>query len=112
MRKPPTIDDVAGALGMHKSTVSKALSGKGSLSTVTRDRVRRAARELGCEPSLLAQRLAGGYRTSSVCLFSGTLDLGLATQKIRLIQQDLNDDHGPRGTGGTRQRCAAGGVMP
>ncbi|HVK04559.1 MAG TPA: LacI family DNA-binding transcriptional regulator [Armatimonadaceae bacterium] len=90
MRKPPTIDDVALALGMHKSTVSKALSDKGNISHATKVRVREAARELGYEPNPLAQRLANGYRNPMVYIFSGTLDVGVATQKIRLIQQELN----------------------
>jgi DNA-binding LacI/PurR family transcriptional regulator len=89
MRKPPTIDDVAVALGMHKSTVSKALSGTGNVSTRTRARVRTTALELGYEPNPVAQRLANGYRNPTVYIFSGSLDLGLTTQKIRLIQKDL-----------------------
>ncbi len=89
MRKPPTIDDVAVALGMHKSTVSKALSGTGNVSLRTRARVRSTATELGYEPNPVAQRLANGYRNPTVYIFSGSLDLGLTTQKIRLIQQQL-----------------------
>jgi Transcriptional regulators len=90
MPKTPTIDDLAVALGMHKSTVSKALSGKGNISRDTRARVRDAARALGYEPNPLAQRLASGFRNPTVHIFSGTLDLGMATQKIRLIQQALS----------------------
>lgn len=90
MRKPPTIHDVAEALGMHKSTVSLALSGKGTISAATRDRVRNVASQLGYEPSAVAQRLAHGLRNTSVCLFSGVLDVGLATEKILLIQQELS----------------------
>ncbi len=91
MRKPPTIHDVAGALGMHKSTVSLALSGKGNLSAATRQRVLTVARELGYEPNPLAQRLAHGHSNSLVCVFSGTLDVGLATEKILLIQRALDE---------------------
>lgn len=78
MRKPPTIHDVAGALGMAKSTVSLALSGKGTLSEATRARV-----------LSVAQRLANGHQNHLVCLFSGVLDVGLATEKILLIQKEL-----------------------
>lgn len=91
MVKQPTIDDVAVALGMHKSTVSKALSGKGNVSSLTQARVRTAARELGYEPNPLAQRLATGYRNPLVYVVSATLDVGLSTQKIRLIQKALLD---------------------
>src|SRR5579862_4591770 len=91
MPKPPTIHDVAGALGLHKSTVSLALSGKGNLSTATRQRVLAAARELGYEPNPLAQRLARGHRNATVAIFSGLLDVGLTTEKILLIQKALSE---------------------
>jgi LacI family transcriptional regulator len=87
--KPPTLKDVAGALGMHKSTVSLALSGKGTISPVTRQRVLAVARELGYEPNLLAQRLAHGMGATTVCIYSGVLDVGLATEKILLVQKAL-----------------------
>lgn len=85
----PTIHDVAEALGMHKSTVSVAFSGKGNLSAATRNRVLQVAKELGYEPNPLAQRLANGISNSLICLFSGILDVGLATEKILLIQKEL-----------------------
>jgi LacI family transcriptional regulator len=89
IRKPTTLQDVAGALGMHKSTVSLALSGKGTISADTRRRVLSVAQELGYEPNLLAQRLAHGQGTTMVCIFSGVLDVGLATEKILLVQKAL-----------------------
>ena len=89
-QKPITIHDVAGALGMHKSTVSLAFSGKGNLSAATRERVLTAARELGYEPNPLAQRLAHGGSNNVVYIFSGVLDVGLATEKILIIQRELN----------------------
>ena len=82
--------DLAGALGMHKSTVSLALSGKGTISPETRQRVMEAARELGYQPNLLAQRLAHGQGSATVCIFSGVLDVGLTTEKILLVQKALN----------------------
>ncbi|HEX8549992.1 MAG TPA: LacI family DNA-binding transcriptional regulator [Abditibacteriaceae bacterium] len=89
--KHPTIHDVAEALGMHKSTVSVAFSGKGNLSVATRNKVLQVARELGYEPNPLAQRLANGVSNSLICLFSGVLDVGLATEKILLIQKELTE---------------------
>lgn len=91
MRKPATLQDVAGRLGMHKSTVSLALSGKGTISAETRKRVVSVARELGYQPNLLAQRLARGQGNTMVCLFSGVLDVGLTTEKILLVQRALNE---------------------
>lgn len=88
-RRTPTIHDVAAALGMHKSTVSLALSGKGNVAVATRARVARMAQEMGYEPNPLAQRLANGVNNSLVCLCSGGLDVGLTTEKILLIQKEL-----------------------
>ncbi|MDQ1215241.1 LacI family DNA-binding transcriptional regulator [Microbacterium arborescens] len=53
------IDEVAAAAGVSISTVSYALSGKRSISPETRQRVERAARELGYEPHAGARALAG-----------------------------------------------------
>lgn len=90
MTRPTTIHDVAGVLGMHKSTVSLALSGKGNVSVQTRARVLAAAQELGYEPNPFAQRLAHGYRNPSVAIFSGLLDIGMATEKILRIQKEMS----------------------
>lgn len=89
-RGPVTIQDVADELGMHKSSVSLALSGKGNLAAATRDRVASVARAMGYEPNPLAQRLSYGVNNSVVYIFSGVLDVGLATEKILLIQRHLN----------------------
>src|SRR5207248_1297952 len=43
----------------------------------------------GYEPNPLAQRLAHGHRNATVAIFSGVLDVGLATEKILLIQKAL-----------------------
>jgi LacI family transcriptional regulator len=90
MKRPTTLKDVAVALGMHKSTVSLALSGKGTISAETRLRVRRVAQELGYAPNALAQRLAKGVEVATVYVISGALDRGLAIEKILLIQQALS----------------------
>ena len=50
-----------------------------------------AAREMGYEPNPLAQRLATGVGTNLVALCSGLLDVGLATEKILLIQKALTN---------------------
>jgi DNA-binding LacI/PurR family transcriptional regulator len=88
-RRTITIHDVAAELGMHKSTVSLALSGKGNVSKATRERVAKVAQEMGYQPNPLAQRLANGVNNSMVCLCSGGLDVGLTTEKILLIQKEL-----------------------
>lgn len=61
----PGIDEVARAAGVSTATVSRALSGAGHVSPATRERVRRAARELGYVVSSSASGLATG-RTRNV----------------------------------------------
>lgn len=91
MNKPPTIHDVASALGMHTSTVSMALSGKGTISARTRERVIAVARQMDYQPNALAQRLARGVDHPTVGLICGVLDVGLATEKVLLIQKALTE---------------------
>jgi DNA-binding LacI/PurR family transcriptional regulator len=55
-----TLADVALAAGVSASTASRALAGVSVVATATRDRVRRAAAELGYEPNLAARQLATG----------------------------------------------------
>ncbi|GGX51165.1 LacI family DNA-binding transcriptional regulator [Streptomyces fructofermentans] len=61
MTTPPrvTIKDVAARAGVSKGAVSLAFNQKPGLSGTTRDRIFRAARELGWEPNLAARSLAG-----------------------------------------------------
>ncbi len=54
------IDDVARAAGVSTATVSRALSGRGPVSTATRERVLVAAEELGYVVSAAASTLATG----------------------------------------------------
>jgi DNA-binding LacI/PurR family transcriptional regulator len=53
----PTIREVADAAGVSRSTVSRALSGRGYVAPPVRDRVRQAARELGYVPDATARHL-------------------------------------------------------
>lgn len=53
-----TIDDVARELGVSKSTVSRAISGKGRIGTQTRERVMRFIKEHDYRPNVVAQGLA------------------------------------------------------
>lgn len=89
VKRPPNIHDLAAALGMHKSTVSLGLSGKGNVSQKTRAIIRAKAREMGYEPNPLAQRLATNTGNKQVMLCARTLDVGVTTEKLLLIQQKL-----------------------
>lgn len=87
--KPVTIQDIADTLGIHKSTVSNALAGKGRLAEATRTRIISLAEELGYEPDPLAQRLAARNKSKMVCLCTGSLDPGRGTEKVAYIQGAL-----------------------
>lgn len=85
-----TLEGLASALGMSRSSVSRAFTGNGRIAPQTREKVLQAARELGYQPNLHAQRLAGGRCQNTIGLFSLGLDYGVTTQKIKLIQQLLS----------------------
>ena len=58
MGKNITIADVAEELGVSKTTVSRAMSGKGRISEATRQRVKAYMEEKNYKPNIIAQGLA------------------------------------------------------
>ncbi len=58
MKGAATQKEVAKAAGVTAGLVSLAMSGKGRMSTGTRERIREIAREMGYQPSLTAQKMA------------------------------------------------------
>ncbi len=58
MNSKKTIDDIASELGLSKSTVSRAISGKGRISPETTERVRAYIRKHNYKPNAVAQGLA------------------------------------------------------
>lgn len=54
----PTLADLAAAAGVARSTASMCISGKGTISQSTRERVRRVAREIGYVPDPLLGAIA------------------------------------------------------
>ncbi len=58
--QPTSLKALAAHLGLTVSTVSRALNGYSDISPVTRERVRRAADELGYRPNQTARRLSIG----------------------------------------------------
>jgi LacI family repressor for deo operon, udp, cdd, tsx, nupC, and nupG len=56
-RRSPTIDDIASLAGVSASTVSRSLSGLGRISDETREKVARAAKDLGYQANRHARSL-------------------------------------------------------
>ena len=56
--KKVTIDDIARELNVSKTTVSRAISGKGRISAVTRERVMEYIRAANYKPNVIAKGLA------------------------------------------------------
>ena len=66
-QQPLTISDVAEALGMSKTTVSRAISGKGRVSDETRALVQSYIKEHNYRPTAVARGLAQN-RTYNIAL--------------------------------------------
>ncbi|WP_110589485.1 LacI family DNA-binding transcriptional regulator [Microbacterium suaedae] len=82
------IAEVARAAGVSNATVSRALSGRGSVSPATRERVIEAASELGYVVSQAASTLASG-RNRNVGLVLPFLDKWFFTQVLAGAQERL-----------------------
>ena len=61
-----TIADVADALGVSKTTVSRAISGKGRIGEATRNKVLEFIKEYDYKPNVIAQSLAQ-QKTFNIC---------------------------------------------
>lgn len=77
--KKTQLEDVATALGLSKSTVSRAISGKGRISSETRERVLECIKELNYRPNIIAKSLSE----------SRTYNIGV------VIPMDQNDAEAP-----------------
>ena len=64
-----TIQDVAERVGVTKTTVSHAISGKRPVAPETRERILAAMRELNFHPNPIARRLAGGWGRSIALVY-------------------------------------------
>lgn len=64
-----TIDDIAEDLGVSKTTVSRAMSGKGRISESTRQKIREYAAQKGYKPNVQARGLAQ-RRTYNIAVVS------------------------------------------
>ena len=100
---PARIVDVAALAGVSAGTASKALNGTGQLRAETRDRVRRAAEQLGFTPDSLGRGLSSGrsytvglITTDSFGRFSIPVMLGaenaLGAGEMSVLLCDSRDD--------------------
>ena len=65
-RQNINISEIASALGVSKTTVSRALSGKGRISAGTRERVKRYIEEHNYRPNVMSKRFAD--KTNNIAL--------------------------------------------
>lgn len=82
------IAEVAARAGVSKATASRALSGAGYVSDATRERVRRAADDLGYVPSAGAVSLATG-RTQTIGVVMPYVNRWFFAEVLEGIQQSL-----------------------
>lgn len=83
-----SIDDVARAAGVSTATVSRAMSGRGAVSDASREKVQRAAAELGYVASATAASLASG-RSSNIGILTPYIDRWYFSEVIRGAQEEL-----------------------
>lgn len=89
-KKNITIADVADALGVSRTTVSRAISGKGRIGKETRERVLDYIREHNYKPNVIAKSLAQS-KTYNLCVVMpgdyGVVDLTFFQQCLFGIQE-------------------------
>ena len=71
-----TIDDIAEALGVSKTTVSRAISGKGRISRATTERILTYINEHNYKPNVYAQGLAMQKTSNIGVIWPGDFDAG------------------------------------
>lgn len=90
MSKNITISDVAEALGVSKTTVSRAISGKGRIGEATRQRVMEYITEHDYKPNVIAKGLAQS-KTYNICVVMpgnyALVDLPFFQEAIMGIQE-------------------------
>jgi len=87
-KKKPTSFDVARLANVHRSAVSRALSGKGRVSEETRERVIKAAQELGYRVNYLARGLHD-QNSGLVGIVASRLDTPYRAQQVKIAAREL-----------------------
>src|SRR4051794_4864881 len=86
----PTINDVAAAAGVSKSTVSNVVRGSGAVSEETRGRVRAAVEALGYRPNAAARNLVQ-RRTNLIGVVVGDLAGSFDAELVKHIEQHASE---------------------
>ena len=73
---PATIKDIAKKVGVSTSTVSRALTGRATISEETRRRISQAVEELNYHPNAIARNLANGIARTVCLLIDASEDSG------------------------------------
>ncbi len=87
--KRVTIIDIATALGVTPSTVSRALSGSSRVSEETRRRVREMAEKLGYQPNVVAASLRKG-RSDTIGMLVPRINRHFFSHVISAVEEVLN----------------------
>jgi DNA-binding LacI/PurR family transcriptional regulator len=85
-----TIYDIAKATGMAKSTVANALSGKGTVSETTRQRILQCAQEMGYRPNMLARSFYN-HKTLTIALILPTITNPFYPEIIEAIERTASE---------------------
>ena len=85
-----TIYDIAKAAGVGKSTVANALTGKGTVSEATRQRILQLAREMGYRPSLVARNLSQ-HKTMTIALILPTLVNPFYPEIVEAVENTMRE---------------------
>lgn len=85
-----TIRDVAAAAGVSQATAARALNGYGSVSALAKERVSKAAKELGYETNHIAQALRTGT-TRTVNFLPGNIGAPFFARIARKLSESLEE---------------------
>jgi DNA-binding LacI/PurR family transcriptional regulator len=85
-----TIYDIARATGLAKSTVANALSGKGTVSEATRQRILQCAQEMGYRPNVLARSFYN-HKTLTIALLFPTITNPFYPDIIEAIERTAGE---------------------
>lgn len=86
--KKPTSFDVAKLAGVHRSAVSRTLSGTGRVAPETKQKVEDAARELGYRVNLLARGLQN-QNSGLVGIVASRLDTPYRASQVKYLSREL-----------------------